>query len=335
MERKLTNMVVETKKRKKIPVVEEKEQLDPILEIMTEYITIYTEDKIAANLSSKTIYNANLILERFYQFITDEYAENENLTLQDINRYFLGNYLKKLTNDGMSKATQKLHLTVIKAFLKYIADDDINKYGFIIANINGAKIKTEQREKEGFSQAEQQKILDYTAKLDLEQKYLSQRNSLMIKILLFCGVRVSELINIKSADLVEHHDENHGYIYVIKVTGKGNKERYTYLSYSVATKNLEFLRQHNPDSPYLFMSTQGKQCNRSKVFDFVGNFLKKAGVFKTGVHKFRHTFARELVEKDVNLSTIKELLGHSNISVTTQFYAKSNEHAKRNALLKN
>ncbi|MDQ5921392.1 MAG: integrase/recombinase XerD, partial [Pseudomonadota bacterium] len=70
------------------------------------------------------------------------------------------------------------------------------------------------------------------------------------------------------------------------------------------------------------------------LFTVVRNILHKSGIKKSGLHIFRHTFARSLVDKEVNLSTIKDLLGHSSISVTAQFYAKSNENAKRNALFK-
>ena len=83
---------------------------------------------------------------------------------------------------------------------------------------------------------------------------------------------------------------------------------------------------------YLLNSTHGNQCNRSSLLLLINNLLKKAGINKTGIHIFRHTFARNLVNKNVNLSTIKDLLGHTNITVTAQFYAKSNENAKKDAL---
>ena len=99
--------------------------------------------------------------------------------------------------------------------------------------------------------------------------------------------------------------------------------------------NLEYLKQYNTSAcPHLFVSTQGNQCNRSSIFDVVKNLLQHAGIYKSGLHIFRHTFARTLVDKEVNLATIKDLLGHSNIAVTAQFYAKSNENAKRYALFK-
>ena len=118
------------------------------------------------------------------------------------------------------------------------------------------------------------------------------------------------------------------------VKGKGNKERYTYIPYNLIASNLEFLLTKPKDSEYVFTISKGSICNRSSLYIIVDHLLTKAGISKSGLHIFRHTFARSLVDKDVTLSTIKDLLGHSNISITAQFYAKSNENAKRNALMK-
>ena len=286
-------------------------------------------------MSNKTIYNANIVIERFYNYVANEFNENEYLSINDITKYFISNYLNKLTQDGLSKNTQKLHLTVLKSFLYFIADSDLDKFGFIKLRLDSLKIKTEQKEKESFAQNEQNRLLKYVNYLDAKKTYLAQRNALLVKILLHTGIRISELVNIKWSDITEHYDEKYGYIYVLLVYGKGNKERFTYLHHDEVTNNLEFLKLNKiGDSPYLFISTQGNQCNRSSLFDVMKNILLQAGIQKSGLHIFRHTFARSLVNKDVNLATIKDLLGHSNIAVTAQFYAKSNENAKRNALFK-
>ncbi|MBP9743248.1 MAG: tyrosine-type recombinase/integrase [Burkholderiales bacterium] len=312
-------------------------QIEPnknILDIINKYNILYINSKKAANLSKNTINNANIILERFYQYCAEESSENEYLSITDLTKYFLNNYLNKLTQDGLSKNTQKLHLTVIKDFLSFIADSDLDQFGFLKLNLSAIKVKTEQKEKVAFNHNEQELILNYIAKLDKEKSYLAQRNSLLIKILMYTGARISEIINIKWADIAEHYDDTYGYVYTILLYGKGSKERFTYILQSEIQDNLEKVKQKAGNSSYLFTSTQGNQCNRSVVLGVVANLLAKAGVNKTGLHIFRHTFARNLVNKDINLSTIKDLLGHSNISVTAQFYAKSNENAKRNALFK-
>ncbi|MFN8770678.1 MAG: tyrosine-type recombinase/integrase [Neisseriaceae bacterium] len=327
-------MLKNSKKTSKSINIDRIDQNLDILQILDKYSNLYIENKISSNLSKNTVYQTKTILERFYEFVADEYAENDILTISDINKYFLSNYLNKLTKSKLSKSSQKLHLTVIKNFLFFLADSDIKTYGHLKTNINGIKIKTEQKEKESFTQNEQSLLLNYLSKLDQTNKFLAQRNSLLVKILMYTGIRISELINLKWSDISEYNDKNHSLIYTILIKGKGNKERYTYISYDIIAKNVEFLLEKSPGNEYVFMTTHGNLCNRSILYKEVGHLLSKAGISKTGLHIFRHTFARTLVDKDVNLSTIKDLLGHSNITITAQFYAKTNENAKRNALAK-
>ena len=286
------------------------------------------------NIAKSTIYNINGALERFLTFISDEQEINAPLGLANINKYFINNYLNFLDNAGLSKETQKLHLTIIKNFLVFVADSDIKNYGFLKLSLDNIKIKTQQREKESFTKNEQRLLLIHIIKLDATQSYLAQRNALLLKILYYTGVRVTELINIKWTDINEFDDVNAGLIYQILISGKGNKQRFTYITYDKIINNLEFLREYNATSAteYLLTSTHGNQCNRSSLLLLINNLLKKAGINKTGIHIFRHTFARNLVNKNVNSSTIKDLLGHTNITITAQFYAKSNENAKKDAL---
>lgn len=306
-------------------------QIKHILDVFSKYQDLYINSKISCNISPHTINSAKVTLERFYNYIADEVAENPKLKINDINKYFLNNYLNSL---NLSENSKKLHLTIIKTFLTFIADDDIKKYGSIKLNLSGIKLKTTQTEKESFTQHEQQRLLAYLKILDNKNSFLAQRNSLIIKLLLFTGLRISELINIKHQHLSEVNDENSGCVFAILVRGKGNKERYTYIKYDKIIDNLEFIKTAYPNNEYLFTTTQGNQCNRSMLFIVIRHVLEKAKIFnKSGLHIFRHTFARNLVNKNINLATIKELLGHSNITITAQFYAKSNEKAKQKALL--
>jgi integrase/recombinase XerD len=244
-----------------------------ILDVLSKYTTLYIDSKLAVNLSEKTIYNSKIILERFYSYVAEEFSDNQILAITDVNKYFINNYLNQLTEDGLSKNTQKLHLTVLKGYFSFIADSELEQFGFLKINLDNIRIKTEQKEKDSLGQAEQTKLLNYVAGLDAKKSYLAQRNALLIKVLLYTGVRISELINIKWTDIAEHYDVKHGYIYVILLHGKGNKERYTYLLHEEVKGNLEFLRLNSATSPYLFVSTHGNQCNRSSLFDVVKNLL--------------------------------------------------------------
>ncbi|MBP9742838.1 MAG: tyrosine-type recombinase/integrase [Burkholderiales bacterium] len=305
-----------------------------LLDIMSEFKPLYLDCKISNNLSKHTIDNINLVLDRFYDYIVDESTEENELLLNDMSKYFLSNYLNRLTEEGISKNTQKLYVTIIKNFFKFVADYDINAYGFLRDKFNGIKIKTAQKEKVGLLPAEQMRLITHLKTLDGQTSYLPQRNALLIKILLYTGLRISELINVKWTDLSKIEDKNHGTIYSVLVTGKGSKERFAYISAAEVEKNLAYLQKNKSKNGYLFVSTHGNKCNRTRLYVVIKKIMHDAGITKAGLHIFRHTFARNMVDKDINLATIKDLLGHSNIAITAQFYAKSNENAKRNALFK-
>ena len=321
-----------------------------ILQFINKYTKLYINTKQSQNLSKHSLNTINKVLDVFYEFLADEYANNDKLNIKDINRYFINNFLLFLTQNGLNDNSQKLYLTILKSFLYFIADYD-TQYNFIKTNntklsITSIKIKTQSKEKPFFTKNEQQLIINLLTKLDNTRSYLAQRNSLMIKLLLFTGLRASELINIKWSDINDVNDDTHGIIYNILIMGKGRKERYIYMQYSLIAKNLDYLQDYSNNhftssasssksqAPYIFTSTHGNQCDTSMLYVVMQHILTKAGITKSGLHIFRHTFARNLVDKDINLSTISELLGHSNIGITAQFYAKSNENAKKNALFK-
>jgi integrase/recombinase XerD len=149
----------------------------------------------------------------------------------------------------------------------------------------------------------------------------------MIKILLYGGLRASELLGLKFDD-VEYLQKHE--VYKIKVLGKGNKERYTYIDSYKIQKEIIFLLSKKKD--YVAETKPGKVMDRKNLWSMVLSFYQKSGVDKKrGVHILRHTFAQSLVEGNVNLSTIQDLLGHANIQ-TTMIYARTNEKNKIEAI---
>ena len=92
-----------------------KEESGHILDFISKYKELYLDFKVSNNLSQHTINNINLVLDRFYDYVADESSTDE-ITINDMTKYFLSNYLNALTNKGMSKSTQKLHIIIIKNF---------------------------------------------------------------------------------------------------------------------------------------------------------------------------------------------------------------------------
>ena len=183
-----------------------KEESGHILDFISKYKELYLDFKVSNNLSQHTINNINLVLDRFYDYVADESSTDE-ITINDMTKYFLSNYLNALTNKGMSKSTQKLHIIIIKNFFKFIADHDIEKFGHFHDKFNGIRIRTVQRERVGLLEVEQLRLLNFIKTLDSTQSYLAQRNALLVKALLYTGLRISELINIKWTDLSKMEDK--------------------------------------------------------------------------------------------------------------------------------
>jgi len=157
------------------------------------------------------------------------------------------------------------------------------------------------------------------ATIDLTKAH-GERNRAIIETLYSCGLRVSELINLKLSDL--YFDEG-----FIKVTGKGDKQRFVPIG-KLTQKYINIYRKevrtHDPVIPEfadtLFLNRRGKQLSRAMIFTIVKDLAEKAGIHKTiSPHTFRHSFATHLLENGADLRAIQLMLGHESIT-TTEIY---------------
>lgn len=147
-----------------------------------------------------------------------------------------------------------------------------------------------------------------------------QRNKAILETLYSCGLRVSELINLRLTDL--HFDED-----FIKVLGKGSKERLV----PIGGKAVKEIRLYMPDrnslpkidkssENILFLNRRGKKLTREMIFTIVKNSAIDAGIKKAvSPHTFRHSFATHLVEGGADIRIVQEMLGHESI-LTTEIY---------------
>ena len=144
------------------------------------------------------------------------------------------------------------------------------------------------------------------------------RNKAIIETLYGCGLRVSELINLRLTDI--HNDE--GFVTVI---GKGNKQRLVPISHK-ALKEIDIYKIHRNNLAYIkdenivFLNRRGKKLTRSMIFAIIKNLALKAGIKKNiSPHTFRHSFATHMVEAGADLRAVQEMLGHESI-LTTEIY---------------
>jgi len=158
---------------------------------------------------------------------------------------------------------------------------------------------------------------------------LGERNRAIIETLYSCGLRVSELTNLKLSDLF--FDEG-----FIKVTGKGNKQRFVPIG-KHTQKFINLYKNHarislKIDPQYmdtLFLNQRGKQLTRAMIFTIVKTFTQKAGIQKSiSPHTFRHSFATHLLENGADLRAIQVMLGHESITTTEIYMHVDKSHLK-------
>lgn len=144
------------------------------------------------------------------------------------------------------------------------------------------------------------------------------RNRAILETLYGCGLRVSELVNLR---LTEIH-EKEGYIVV---TGKGNKQRLVPIG-KIALKEIEYYRKDRNLLPFihdenvLFLNRRGRKLTRAMIFHIIKELAAKAGIKKNiHPHTFRHSFATHLVRAGADLRAVQEMLGHESI-LTTEIY---------------
>jgi integrase/recombinase XerD len=296
---------------------------------LQRWIHTYLQEIANKNLAARTITIYTGILDGFVEYARQYQGE---VGLADVNRIFLNGYLSDLEkiSKKFSASTKKLNITVLKAFFTYITENNEQNADYT-KMFKKMVVKLDIKEKPGLSGDEVSRLLRY---LEIEKKMprnrlITQRNSLLIKTMLYGGLRAHELLELRLKDFelnVEHE------VYVLLVRGKGGKERYVYVPYSLAADEIEtLLEAHGRDWPICSTRTGGI-INLVNLNQIVTGIYKRGGIEKKGLHILRHTMARRHVTAGTNLETIRDLLGHSNISITATFYAKTNEENKMAAV---
>lgn len=161
----------------------------------------------------------------------------------------------------------------------------------------------------------------------------TERNAAILETLYSCGLRVSELVNLKFEDL--HFDKG-----FVRVIGKGNKERLVPVSPSVETKVVAYRNNSRQSIPikhgnekFVFLNRRGAKLTRTMILTIVKQTALLAGITKTvSPHTFRHSFATHLLEGGANLRAIQEMLGHESIT-TTEIYTHMDERFLREAII--
>jgi integrase/recombinase XerD len=274
--------------------------------------------QLEKSLSPNTIEAYSLDLGKLIQFIEimqKKISPNE-LKLADLQAY-----IKWIAELGMSERSQSRIISGIKAFYKYCLQEEIVRQD-PTELLSAPKLKKALPDTLTFEEIEA-----LIAKID-QSKPEGVRNKSMMETLYSCGLRVSELINLRRSHLYLD-------IGFVRVIGKGDKERLIPIG-SDAIKHLQIYLQEirtkqvekKGNEDIVFLNRRGSKLSRIMVFYIIKDLAIKAEIKKTiSPHTFRHSFATHLVEGGADLRAVQEMLGHESIT-TTEIYT----HLDRNFL---
>ena len=275
----------------------------------------------AASDNTREAYLRDLSI--FLTFLEEEYREFQPV---DVKPEHIEAFMAYVFEMGLSKRSQARILSGIKSFFKYLVLE-----GVVDDNpchmVEGPKLSRKIPDTLTVEEVE----LLFNA-LDMSKKG-SVRNRAMLETMYGCGLRVSELINLKISEIYAEDG-------VIKVTGKGDKERLVPIG-NEALKHIaiymdterRFL-EIDPDSrDILFLNRRGKSLSRVMVFMLIKDLAKQTGLEKNvSPHTFRHSFATHLIEGGAGLRAVQQMLGHQSIT-TTEIYTHIDQTHLRDTMI--
>ena len=262
-------------------------------------------------------------VEKLIQYLefTQQECSPEKVELKHVQ-----GFVKWINELGMSPYTQARIISGIRAFYKYLIIENIVKND-PAELLESPKIN--RKLPDVLSIDEINKLLDAIDRSTPQ----GERNKAILETLYGCGLRVSELVNLKISDIYF----NEGFVRII---GKGNKERLAPIG-SVAMKQiriyLENVRNHveikKGNSDILFLNSRGSKLSRQMIFLIIKGLAEKTGLKKRiGPHTFRHSFATHLIEGGADLRAVQDMLGHESIT-TTEIYTHLDREFLRDAII--
>lgn len=262
-------------------------------------------------------------IERLLEFLT---TSGKTIGPKEVELKHLQDFLKWFNELGMSATTQARVISGIKGFYKYLLLEDIlntDPTALLEAPKLGRKLPDTLNVEE---------INRIIGAIDLS-KTGGQRNKAMLEALYSCGLRVSELVNLKISNL--YFSEG-----FIKVIGKGDKERLVPIG-NTAMKQITIYKNEvrcheQPKKEHediLFLNGRGSALSRVMVFTIIKQLVAKIGMKKhISPHTFRHSFATHLIEGGADLRAVQEMLGHESIT-TTEIYTHLDREYLRQAII--
>jgi integrase/recombinase XerD len=271
--------------------------------------------RIERGLSSNSISSYARDLTKFESFLMDSNKDYAKLSVQDLTDFEV--WLKAM---GLALSSINRTLSALKGFYKYASLE------FDIANptLEVVSAKIARKLPKALSVDEVTSLIESAKR---EGDPISLRDFAMLELLYSSGGRVSEIVGVNTGD-ISVTQTNEGDVTVLKLRGKGSKERLVPLGkFAVAAIEDYFTRtrpalaaKNSKSEPALFLNVRGKRLSRQSAWQIVLDAAVATGLEgKVSPHVFRHSYATHLLDGGADIRVVQELLGHSSVT-TTQIY---------------
>jgi len=267
-------------------------------------------------LSPNTIQSYRRDLNKFKDYLKDKkIADLENITHENI-VLFLESLYKSQRETSVSRI-----LSTLRTFYRYLVrSDNIVKNPF-------SKIKNPKLQKKHIDILNQEEAVKFLDSIPTAT-YFQLRNKAMFELLYSCGMRVSEIVNLRLPNVDLDED-------LIRFFGKGNKERIIPVGETAKNFLIKYLRAGRPNiegeykNDFVFINKKGGKISRQGFWKILKKYADSLNLNKNIYpHIFRHSFATHMLEKGADLRIVQELLGHSSISTTEIYTNLDKRHIK-------
>ncbi len=284
-------------------------------------LTLGTSSIEELSLLAKEARNAGLIgINTYYKPLEKLYKYLKSMglaSMKEIDEERLIDFLTTATA-SLSDATKKNYRIALINFFSYIDKNNEDKHLFSIElkNWGGLGGKSGQKLPVYLNESEISSFLEAIDNYPFHSD-IAARNRAIIKTILYTGIRVSEAIHIKLKDIIPQNG-----VYLIKITGKGNKSRVVMIKSQKIQKDLdEWMLKRRCEDGLLFCNNKGAPLTQAYISRIVEKILLSCGIRKekNGAHMLRHTFATLLYNKSKDLVLVQEALGHASLD-TSRIY---------------
>jgi integrase/recombinase XerC len=270
---------------------------------MTELFLKYLQYE--KRYSTHTLVSYQNDLDQLQQFLAYHYPET---SIDQVNHAILRDWIISLSESGLNENSINRKMVTLRSLFKFLL-----KKGAIDNNPTTklSNLKTKKGLPKFVRERDMNMILDYEL---FEDNFKGKRDHLILEILYGTGIRLSELIDLKTSriDVIDNS---------LKVLGKRNKERIIPMTRSLCALIKSYIYIKNEEFKgnvieYLIVSNSGEKSYPMMINRIVKKYLQGASVDKKSPHILRHTYATHLLEKGADLNAVKELLGHQSLAAT-------------------